>query len=251
MYRDWIGIRPEDLSEANRGELEHDHSLAAVHRAELNLGLQLKGLPPTSRILTLRDVYEYEAAYGPFVQEARRGLWLYAVPVLIVSLVGITLLTLSNSGSRNPLSEGGFLSDEIAIRTPTMVGYPDAVSISIGAHQASGARALPQGATLRGFESAILTIHVAGTGFLSLYDLDESSLVYPVTPEPWFVLEGSWQIGEDSPLLFPRSDFSSSRGFLAALCEEPVVVIDYSLLRETLNEKCKIGEVNVRWESAR
>ena len=81
MYRDWIGIRPEDLAEANRNELEHDHGLAAVHRAELNLGLQLKGLPPTSRRLTLKDVSDYEMAMGPFVQEETRVVWLYGVPI--------------------------------------------------------------------------------------------------------------------------------------------------------------------------
>jgi hypothetical protein len=252
VYRDWIGIRPEDLTDANRTELEHDHGLAAVHRAELNLGLQLKGLPATSRRLSLRDVSDYEAEMGPFVQKEGRSTWLYGVPVLVVCVAGLVLLTISNKGARSPLSDGGFLADEYASRTQALAGDPRGVSISIDAHQASGDRALPQGATLRGFESAKLTVHVAGTGYLSVYDLDEPELVYPQNSEPWFVLEGSWQLGDASPLLFENSQYSSSRNFLAALCERFVVVEELSAIDETLAEQgCLIGTTVVQWESQR
>ncbi len=252
MYRDWIGIRPEDLSEANRNELEHDHGLAAIHRAELNLGLQLRGLPATSRLLTLKDVSDYETAMGPFVQEETRVAWLYGVPVFVVCLAGLTLLILSNNGSRVPFSEGGFLAEEVASRVSAMPGDPMGVSISIEAHQASGDRALPQMATLRGFESAKLTIHVAGSGYLRIYDLDESARLYPVDNEPWFVLEGSRVLGGDTPLLFMPSEFSLSRNFLAALCEQPDVPVDLSAIADSFTQEgCLYGTSEVRWESQR
>jgi len=252
VFRDWIGIRPEDLLDANRAELEHDHGLAAVHRAELNLGLQLKGLPATSRLLTMKDVSDYEAEMGPFLPQEGRSAWLYGVPVMVVCLAGLVLLTISNKGARDPLSEGGFLSEGIASIGQVIEGDPRRVSISIEAHQVSGDRSLPQGATLHGFESAKLTVHVAGTGYLSVYDLDESELVYPLNSEPWFVLEGSWLLGEDSSLLFENSQYSSTRNFLAALCERPVVVVDLSAISETLAEEgCRIGTTFVEWESHR
>ena len=93
---------------------------------------------------------------------------------------------------------------------------------------------------------------MAGTGYLSVYDLDESELVYPLNSEPWFVLEGSWLLGEDSSLLFENSQYSSTRNFLAALCERPVVVVDLSAISETLAEEgCRIGTTFVEWESHR
>jgi hypothetical protein len=144
------------------------------------------------------------------------------------------------------------LSEEIASRVPTMIGDPRDVSISIEANQSSGDRALPQGATLRRFENVKLTIHVAGTGYLSIYDLDESALVYPVDSAPWFVLEGSWGLGESAPVLFQPSDFSSTRQFLVAFCEAPVYVVDFSAIHASLaEERCLMATSTVEWEPRR
>ena len=84
MQQNWLGLRPDDLGEQERTQLERDLQLSAVHRAELNFGQHLEQLPYLGRVIVLDDIRTYAERMGPFSSGKKSLTWLYGLPLVLV-----------------------------------------------------------------------------------------------------------------------------------------------------------------------
>ena len=224
MFHDWLGMRPEDLSLDEQDQLDADLSLAAMHRAELQLGLQLVDLPTTGRVITMADVREFGATLGETggdeVNTTFR-LVLYGATVLAVVMVGLSFF-----GGRAPeVSEEGVTLGEMRRALPTgQRGDPDAFGLSASAFYAGEMRTIQAGQSFQFGEEALLEIDVRGSGYCYLGIEGQDDTLFPMGGAHWFVTEGSWPLGgsDGQPLVTIRRPDESVVTLGALLCTDPV-----------------------------
>jgi len=180
MQQNWLGLRPEDLTDGDRTSLERDLQLSAVHRAELNFGGQLENLPYLGRVIVLDDVRNYSERMGPFSEKRRDKTWLYGLPLVLVVIIMVVSLALSNKGARDPVSVTSFLTNNSISPSSDLTGEPLAVSLTVWADQSTGERPVTDGQEIQRAELLVLEVHVQGSGHVVIGEVYGGDRLYPL-----------------------------------------------------------------------
>ena len=219
MQQNWLGLRPEDLGDHERTQLERDLQLSAIHRAELTFGQNLESLPYPGRVVVLDDIRTYADRMGPFSKKKRPMTWIYGLPLVGVVFGMLLILALTNQRGKNPATLDGVATPQPEYN---LVGEPEAVSITAWAVQRTGERPLIAGEDIQRSERLGLQVSVKGSGHVVVGDLNRAKRLFPVDGRPLFLEEGAYKVGRDG---FEFFDFGGRTGpvaLRALSCVDPV-----------------------------
>lgn len=220
MQQNWLGLRPEDLGDADRTLLARDRKLSAVHRAELNFGLHLENLPYLGRVLVLDDVQNYAARMGPFSEAKKNRTWLLGLPLVIVTVGMLGVMAFSNKAGRDPLSQNSFVKNAPAVSI--LVGEPGAISMTAWAGRATGSRPVIEGSAIQRAEGLMLELHVQGSGHAVIGNVQSGERLFPLDEDLFFIEEGTYRVGRDRAVVFRFAGSTDQIHLRTYFCTDPV-----------------------------
>lgn len=219
MQQNWLGLRPEDLGDQERSQLERDLQLSAIHRAELTFGQNLERLPYSGRVIVFDDIRTYAERMGPFAKKRKSMTWLYGLPLVGIVFGMLLILALTNNRGKVPAGVKGITAPQPEYY---LVGEPEAISLTGWAVQATGERPLVEGEDIQVNENLGLQVSVKGSGHVVVGDLDRGQRLFPMDDLPLFFEEGAYKVGRQG---FEFFDFSSRVGRVklrAVSCVDPM-----------------------------
>ena len=220
MQQNWLGLRPEDLGDHERSQLERDLQLSAIHRAELTFGQNLEALPYLGRVIVFDDIRTYAERMGPFGTKKKSMTWIYGLPLIAVVFGMLLFLALTNDRGKVPVaaSEGPALQPEY-----NFVGEPEAISITGWAVQSTGERPLVAGEEIQVNERLGLQVSVKGSGHVVVGNAGTGERLFPVDGLPLFYEEGAYKIGRRQGFQFFSFPAGTGRVTLRAYsCVDPL-----------------------------
>jgi hypothetical protein len=227
MQQNWLGLRPEDLSDAERTLLARDRKLSAVHRAELNFGMHLENLPYLGRVLVLDDVKNYAVRMGPFSEAKKDRSWLLGLPLVLVVVAMGGVMAFSNKAGRDPLSQSSFIQATPAVSK--LVGEPGAVSMTAWAGHATGSRPVIEGSAIQRTEGLMLELHVRGSGHAVIGNVQSGERLFPLDEALFFIEDGTYRVGRKRAAVFRFTDSADQIHLRSYFCAAPVVGFPLSL----------------------
>lgn len=220
MQQHWLGLRPEDLSDADRTLLTRDRKLSAVHRAELNFGMHLENLPFLGRVNVLDDVKNYAERMGPFAEPRRDRTWLFGLPLVLIVLGMLGVMAFSNKPAHDPRAVGSFTNK--APPVSTIKGEPTAVSMSVWAGQTTGSRPVMDGMAVQRIEGLVLELHAQGSGHAVVGNAQTGERIFPLDGKVFFIEDGTYRVGRDYAEIFRFSNDSDAIQLRTYFCQSPL-----------------------------
>lgn len=217
MQQNWLGMRPEDLSDQERTLLERDLQLSAVHRAELNFGDQLANLPYLGGVVVLDDVRNYAERMGPFEAPKRANTWIYGLPILVVVALMLIVMAVSNRTAQSPPSVSRDSSAQID--QMALVGQPEGVLLEASARGLSGVeRRIDSGHSVFASDRIAFAVQAKGTGHVVLGDVRTGERLFPDADRTMFVESGEQSL----PYVYQLPATEKSVELRVLFCSKPV-----------------------------
>ena len=206
MTPDEWGVRPEDLTPAERQALEKASTeTQAAHAAALQLGERLEDLPPPSIVRPPPESLLARVRH----RKARRTVLRIAAAALALAATALLMVGIW------PEEEGQ--RDRGAFAPP-----PGSVHIQAAAEGPRGPRALAEGDAVANNEGVLFRAQVDYDGYLFLTEVETGAVVWPPEGEQWEVTAGQDATVGGDALLAWRPDRRLERAtYRLWLCPHP------------------------------